>query len=292
MWRRPEAKGPCRSRRGVGYSVAFRAAEHGMDQRGHAQGQQEVGLRLSGLPDGIKLGVFELDQPLPGLHQFGQVGLTGLEQPIQRRRLPCPTPWRARPTRSPARSRRSTWRRPRGPGRRRAAELAGRPPSPAGARPRAGAPSGLPLFQTGSGADEDEPDVLHARLVHLVLRTDDGRRDSVPFRQADGGVSAIDLSIGGVDVGAALQCLLNHHLLVDRWNIWRKGKLAKRLDRTGLFGDSDLVAQVGQGREIILPGRLDQLPALPGSRRVPARRRPPGPGWPPSASGAILRGGR
>ena len=52
-------------------------------------------------------------------------------------------------------------------------------------------------------ADQDKPDVLHARLVHRVLRTDDRRGDSVPFRQTDGGMRSVDQGIGGVNIGAA-----------------------------------------------------------------------------------------
>ena len=54
--------------------------------------------------------------------------------------------------------------------------------------------------------------------------------------------------------GRLCECLLDHNLLVDRWNVRRQGKLTERLDRSGLLGDTDLVPQVGQGREIVLPG--------------------------------------
>jgi hypothetical protein len=37
------------------------AVEHGTDQRGHAERQQEVRLGLSGLPDGVKLVVLQLN---------------------------------------------------------------------------------------------------------------------------------------------------------------------------------------------------------------------------------------
>ena len=112
-------------------------------------------------------------------------------------------------------------------------------------------------------ADQYEADVLHPRLVHLVFRANDRRGDAVPFRQSDGGISTSDLSVGGMDFRAALECLLDHYLLVDRRNIWWQGKLAQRLDRAGLFGDSDLVAQVGERRQVILAGCLDQLPGCP-----------------------------
>jgi hypothetical protein len=39
-----------------------------MDQRGHAERQQEVRLGLSGLPDGVELIVLQLNKALPGLH--------------------------------------------------------------------------------------------------------------------------------------------------------------------------------------------------------------------------------
>ena len=60
-----------------------------------------------------------------------------------------------------------------------------------------------------------------------------------------------------------MQCLLDHDLLVDRRNVRGKRKLTQRLDCAGLFGDSDLIAQVGEGREIVLAGCLDQLPGRP-----------------------------
>ena len=66
-----------------GAGVALGLAEHPVDQRGRAQGQQEVGLRLGGGPDGVEPRVVELDQPLPRLHQPDQVGLPQFEEPLQ-----------------------------------------------------------------------------------------------------------------------------------------------------------------------------------------------------------------
>ena len=121
----------------------------------------------------------------------------------------------------------------------------------------------MPLFQIGERRDEDEPDVLDAGLVHLVLRADDRRRDAVALGQADGRVGAGELRLGGVDVRAVLEGRLDHGLLVDRRDVGGQGELAERLGGAGRLGDADLVAQVGQGREVILPGRLDLLARRP-----------------------------
>ena len=43
----------------------------------------------------------------------------------------------------------------------------------------------------------------------------------------------------------------------------RQGELAQRLGGAGRLGDADLVAEVGQGRDVVLLGRLDELPRRP-----------------------------
>ena len=40
-------------------------------------------------------------------------------------------------------------------------------------------------------------------------------------------------------------------------------EFTERLESPGLFGNADLVAQVGERREVILPGGLDLLPRRP-----------------------------
>src|SRR4051794_26537819 len=56
-----------------------RLVERGEQGRG-AQGGEQVGLRLGRLPEGIELGVLELNQALVALEQLGQVGLVRVEE--------------------------------------------------------------------------------------------------------------------------------------------------------------------------------------------------------------------
>ena len=47
------------------------------------QGGEQVGLGLGGLPEGVELGVLELDQPLAGLEQLGEGGLVLVEEALE-----------------------------------------------------------------------------------------------------------------------------------------------------------------------------------------------------------------
>ena len=84
-----------------------------------------------------------------------------------------------------------------------------------------------------------------------------------PLARLDRGVGPGDLGLRGADVRPVGQRRLDHRLLVDRRDVAGQGELAERLGGAGRLGDADLVAEVGQGRQVVLPGRLDRLPRPP-----------------------------
>ena len=63
--------------------VGLGGLEEGLDHARDSDGQHQVGLGLGRGPEGVELGVLELDQPLAGLLDAGQVGLAGLEEAFE-----------------------------------------------------------------------------------------------------------------------------------------------------------------------------------------------------------------
>ena len=87
--------------------------------------------------------------------------------------------------------------------------------------------------------------------------------NAVAFGQPDGGSGALDGGLRGVQVGPARRAGLDQGLLVDRRDVRGEGELAERLGLGGGLRDADLVAEVGQGGDVILPGRLGLLAGGP-----------------------------
>jgi len=67
---------------GSDQGLGFRLVQRG-DEVGSTEGEEEVSLRLGGLPECVELGVLELDQALAGLKKLGQGGLILLKEAIE-----------------------------------------------------------------------------------------------------------------------------------------------------------------------------------------------------------------
>ena len=129
---------------------------------------------------------------------------------------------------------------------------------------------GLPLDDQGlavvpdrNRSDEHKSNVLDARFIHLVFRADDRGWNSISLGQADGGMGAGNLGAGRLNVWAVAKHLLHHHVFGDRRDICGDIELTEWFEGPGLFGNADLVAQVGECREVILPGHRDLVPRRP-----------------------------
>ena len=66
-----------------------------------------------------------------------------------------------------------------------------------------------------------------------------------------------------MDVRAALEGHLDEVFFPGRRDVGRQGELPERLNRPGRFGDADLVAEVGEGGDVILLGRAHELAGGP-----------------------------
>ena len=111
-----------------------------------------------------------------------------------------------------------------------------------------------------NGRDVDEPDVLQAGFVGLVLGADDGAGNAIGMGQVFGRPGSGHGRSRRMDVGAALQGHLDEFLLGDlRYARWQR----ELIDRLGLFGRVNhphLVPQVGQGDVVVLLGGPRELP--------------------------------
>ena len=101
-------------------------------------------------------------------------------------------------------------------------------------------------------------------LVLDVLRADDRGRDPVPLGQPDGGGGRLDGGLRRRGGRAGTQSAAWTMACSSIGGMLRgQGELAQRLGLGGGLGDADLVAEVGQGGEVILPGRPGLLAGGP-----------------------------
>ena len=122
---------------------------------------------------------------------------------------------------------------------------------------------GFAIVPDRDRGDVDQAEVLEGRLVDLVLRADDRAGNAIAPAEHLRGLGAVDERLGGVDIWAILQGHPDELVFLGRRDVRRQDELSKRLRDPGRFGDSNLVAEVGQGGDIILLCRADQLAGGP-----------------------------
>src|SRR5271166_5262702 len=101
-----------------------------------------------------------------------------------------------------------------------------------------------PIVPDRNGRDVDEPDVLQAGFISLVLGADDRAGDAIGPGQVLGGLGSGHCHSGRMNVGAVLQGDLYELLFGDRWNAWGQYKLIAGLGLLGRIRNPDLVPQV------------------------------------------------
>lgn len=206
------------------------------DEQGRStQGRQKVGLGLGGLPEGVELGILELDQALTGLKEFGQVGLIGVEELFQAVDLDLEGVGQAGSL-----AHQPVCAVPLGDGR---LDLGGCPLLGLLEGDQGSAVIGLALndqrlavVEEGQGSDVGESEELGPLLVALVERTDHGGRNPVPLGQLDRGAGTGRRRSRGVNFRAALEREPDQALVVERRNIVGQDKLSQGLGGPGRSG--------------------------------------------------------
>ena len=122
---------------------------------------------------------------------------------------------------------------------------------------------GTAAVPDGNRRDVHKADVLKARLVHGVLRADDRAGNSIAASQVFRSLGSHDLGLSRVDVGTALEGHIDEILLPGGGDERGQCEFPKRLGGARRLGNAHLVAKVGQGRDIVLLRRLDELTRRP-----------------------------
>ena len=233
--------------------------ENALNESRRPDGQQQVRLGLAGRPECIKFRVLQLDHTLLGLQESGQVGLSLLKEVFQVGRDACQA-------------------RGKSPG---LIDQANGPVPPDGARAHLGNNPLLRLLQglvgaamlglalalqrativpDWNGRDEDEPDVLQAGFIGLVLGADDRAGDAIGPGQVLGGLGSGHYRSSRMNVRAVLQGDLDEILFGDWRNAGWQDEFIDGLGRPGRVRNPDLVPQVGQGDDVVLLSSLGELP--------------------------------